>query len=102
MMGMFSKKEPASKVNLAASGSEYLYADPVQQLIRANRFSVLANTVYYLYIALLLVTSVIRGERSPLFCLIIGVLVAASSIVTWILYAKNKTGGIICKRRYCI
>jgi len=89
-MEFFSKKEPAPEDTHVTTNSEFLYADTIQQLIRANRFTVLANTVYYIYIALLLATSVIRGERSPLFCLIIGILVAGSSIVTWILYAKNK------------
>lgn len=69
---------------------EFLYADKKHQLIRANRFTALANTVYYIYIAMLLLVSVLRGERSAGFCGLIGVLVAISLITMWIIYAKNK------------
>ena len=31
---------------------EFLYADKTQQLLRANSFLAMANTVYYIYIAL--------------------------------------------------
>lgn len=68
----------------------FQYADKTQQLIRANSFMVLANTVYYIYMALLLAVSVIIGERSLGFCGFIGVLVAISLLVMWIVYLRNK------------
>ncbi len=89
-MGLFTKREKALEETNVTTNSEFLFADKVQQLIRANRFTALANTVYYIYIALLLTVSVIRGERSLGFCGFIGVLVAISLIVTWILFARNK------------
>ena len=69
---------------------QFLYADKTEQLIRANQFTALSNTVYYIYIAMLLTASVIRGERSIGFCGFIGVLVAVSLVVTWVLFARNK------------
>jgi len=89
-MGLFSKKGKVQVEEVSNYNPEYQYADKVQQLIRANRFTAIANTVYYIYIALLLTASVIRGERSLGFCGFIGVLVVISLIVTWVIFAKNK------------
>lgn len=81
------------------SNGDFRYADKVQQLMRANSFLVMTNTVYYIYIALLLTASVVRGERSLGFCGFIGVMVVVSSIIMWIIYLRNKRS---TKLRYCI
>ena len=69
---------------------EFRFADKVEQLIRTNKFMVLAYTAYYLYIMALLVTSVIRGERSIGLCGMIGVMAVISLLVSWIVFLRNK------------
>ena len=59
-------------------GKEFLYADKKQQLMRANRFLMIGYTVYYLYVLLMLVTSLSRGERSLGYCGLIGVMILIS------------------------
>ena len=78
---------------------EFRYADKVQQLIRSNRFMALAVTAYYLYIAMLLTASVVRGERSIGFCGLIGGMVAVMLLITWAMYLKNKKSA---KMRYFV
>ena len=68
----------------------FRYADKVEQLIRTNKFMMLAYTAYYLYIMALLLTSVIRGERSAGLCGMIGVMAVLSLVVSWIVFIKNK------------
>ena len=70
--------------------SEFRFSDKTQQLLRANRFLVLANTTYYIYMAALLAVSVAVGERSVGFCGFIGVLVALSMAVMWTVYLRNR------------
>lgn len=61
-MGLFTKKEKALSVEPETIvNKEFPYADKTQQLIRANRFTAIANTVYYVYIAFLLFVSALRG-----------------------------------------
>ena len=73
-----------------SANQEFQYADKIQQLMRANSFLVMANTVYYIYIALLLTASVVRGERSLGFCGFIGTIVGVSLVATWLIYLRNK------------
>lgn len=68
---------------------EFLYADKEQQLIRANSFMAMANTVYYLYVMVLLVLSVMQGVRSVGFAGLIAVQVIVALTVTWIVYKRN-------------
>lgn len=70
--------------------NEYLYADKTQQLLRANGFMVLANTMYYIYMAFLLLISVVVGERSLGFCGFIGILVGISLLAMWAIYLRNR------------
>ncbi len=74
---------------LVKEKKEYLYADKQQQLIRANRFLAIGYTVYYIYIILMLLTSLLRNERSAGFCgmIGIGVLISLSSI--WIMIKRR-------------
>ena len=69
---------------------EFRYADKEQQLIRTNSFVALANTVYYAYVMLMLVASLVRGERSPGFCGMIAVIALVSLAVLWIVFLRNK------------
>lgn len=66
-MGNSTKKENA-----------FIYADKTQQLIRANRFLAIGYVVYYSYVMLMLLTSLLRNERSLGYCGMIGVLVLIS------------------------
>ena len=88
-MGIFAKKGKV-QVEETAYNPEFQFADKTQQLMRTNRFMVIANTAYYLYIMALLLVSAVRGERSVGFCGLIAVLVFISLAVTWIAYLKNK------------
>ena len=68
----------------------FLYADKIQQLIRANRFLVIGYVVYYAYVMLMLLASLLRGERSPGYCGMIGTLVLISLAVILIIFKVNK------------
>ena len=72
------------------SNMQFKFADKTQQYIRANGFLVLANTIYYVYIALLLTASVIRGERSLGLCGFIGTIVGVSLLIIWFAYLRNR------------
>lgn len=69
---------------------EFQYADKNQQLIRANRFLALANTTFFLYVMLMLIVSLVRGERTIGFCGFIGVIVLVSLAVVWIVFKRNE------------
>ncbi len=69
---------------------EFRFADKVEQLMRTNRFMVIANTAYYLYVIVLLAASVLRGERSVGFCGMIITLVIVTLIISWIAFLRNK------------
>jgi len=69
---------------------EFQFADKVEQLIRTNRFMVLAYTAYYVYIMVLLAVSALRGERSIGFCGLIIAMAAISLIISWIAFLRNK------------
>lgn len=87
-MGLFGKKavkEAETNVN-----NEFLYADKSEQLRRTNNFMVVAYTAYYVYIMALLATSFFRGERSLGLCGMIGVMALLATIVSWIVYLRNK------------
>ena len=68
----------------------FKYADKEQQLIRTNQFMALAVTAYFVYVAVMLFVSAMRGERSGGFCLMIGIMVAITLIITWVVFLKNK------------
>lgn len=68
---------------------EFLYADKEQQLIRANRFTLLANTAYFVYVMIMLVVSFMRGERTLGFCGFIGVLAIVSLTIVWACFKHN-------------
>lgn len=70
-------------------GNRFLYADKKQQLIRANRFLMLGYIVYYLYIGLMLITSLTRGERSLGYCAMIGIMIAVALAVILLIMKKN-------------
>ena len=61
---------------------EFLYADKREQLKRTNRFLTIGYTVYYVYVMLMLATSLARGERSLGYCGMIGTIVLISLGVT--------------------
>ena len=88
-MGIFAKKEKV-QVEETAYNPEFRFADKTQQLMRTNRFMVIANVTYYVYIMALLMVSAIRGERSVGFCGLIAVLVVISLTITLVAYLKNK------------
>lgn len=67
----------------------FLYADKEQQLIRANKCMVLANTVYYLYVMVMLAISVMQGVRSTGFAGLIATMVLIALTVTWIVFKRN-------------
>ena len=69
---------------------EFRYADKVEQLKRTNNFMMLAYTAYYVYVMALLLTSLLRGERSPGLCGMIGVMAMIALAVSWIVYLRNK------------
>lgn len=69
---------------------EFRYADKAEQLIRANKFMVLAITTYFIYIVVLLLVSGMRGERSLGFCLFIDALIAITLITMWVVFLRNK------------
>ncbi len=78
------------KIRMENNG--FRFADKTEQLMRTNRFMVLANTAYYLYVIVLLAVSVLRGERSIGFCGLIIVMVVITLVISWIAYLKNKKG----------
>ena len=80
----------STKETVGMANNQFKFADKTQQLIRANSFLVFANTIYYVYIALLLTASVVRGERSLGFCGFIGTIVGVSLVVTWIAFLRNR------------
>lgn len=63
----------------------FLYADKKEQLRRTNRFLTIGYVVYYLYVMLMLGTSLARGERSLGYCGMIGVMVLVSLAVNLII-----------------
>ena len=67
----------------------FIYADKGQQFIRANRFMVLAATIYYLYMMVLLVVSVAIGMRSLGFAGYILFMILVSTAVNWIVFRRN-------------
>ncbi len=69
---------------------EFRFADKTEQLMRTNRFMVIANSAYYLYIIALLAVSFLRGERTLGFCGLIIAMVVITLIISWIAYLKNK------------
>ena len=68
----------------------FRFADKTEQLMRTNRFMVLAVTAYFVYIMVLLAISALRGERSMGFCGLIIAMVAITLIVSWVAYLRNK------------
>ena len=83
-MGLFTIGE-TRKAN-----SEFRFADKTEQLIRTNRFMVIAVTAYYVYLAALLTVSAMRGERSVGFCGLIGVMIGTTLLITWVAFLRNK------------
>lgn len=71
------------------SDNRFLYADKTEQLKRANRFLGIGYTVYYLYVIVMLLISLSRGERSSGFCGMIAVISAVSLAVMWIMLKRN-------------
>ena len=67
----------------------FVYADKVQQLIRANRFLMFASTCYYLYVMALLAVSVAFGIRSLSFVGYIASMAVTVLAVTWIIFKRN-------------
>ena len=67
----------------------FVYADKTQQLIRANRFLMLASTSYYLYVMALLAVSVAFGIRSLGFVGYIASMAVTVLAVTWIIFKRN-------------
>ncbi len=86
-MGLFAKKEDVDR--------QYMYAEKDNQLIRANGFMALANTIYYIYVMCMLGVSVWRGERSVGFCGLIAVMVMIALVAIWISYKKNPSSRIM-------
>lgn len=70
------------------TNQKFLYADKKQQLIRANRFLAIGYVVYYVYVMLMLFTSLMRNERSLGFCGMVGIFVLIS--LTFILVTVKK------------
>lgn len=88
-MGLFTKKETDPQTETIVNG-EFQYADKLQQLIRANRFMVMAVTTYFVYVMCLLLVSVLRGERTPGFCGFIAIMMVVALIVMWLVFLRNK------------
>lgn len=81
--------------NDAKKNKEFLYADKTQQLIRANRFLAIGYVVYYACVMLMLLTSLLRNERSLGYCGMIGVLVLISlAVILVILKVKPASPGL--------
>ena len=60
---------------------EFCYADKLEQLMRTNRFMLIANAAYYIYIAALLGVSLVRGERSVGLCGMLLCLIAVNLLM---------------------
>lgn len=71
---------------------EFQYADKTEQLYRANKFLAGSIMVYYMYVMALIISSAMRGERSPLFCLIVAAVVIAAIVLLLIVFIRNKKG----------
>ena len=69
---------------------EFRYADKVEQLRRTNNFMVIAYTAFYVYVLALMGVSLARGERSLGLCGMIGTMAIIASVVSWIVYLRNK------------
>lgn len=89
-MGIFSKKEREVEEQRKPINPEFRFADKTEQLIRSNRFMVIAITSYFVYVLALLGVSVMRGERSIGLCGMIGTMVAIALLVTWFAFLRNK------------
>ena len=87
---VFSEYKGKEKEMGENTNKQFRFADKTQQLIKANGFLALANTIYYVYIALLLTASVIRGERSLGLCGFIGTIVGVALLVMWMVYLRNR------------
>lgn len=87
----FAKKEKTSSVKPenTSVNKEFLYADKTQQLIRTNRFMVIALTCYYAYMAVLLAVSIATGLRTAALGGMIITLIVISLSVTWLVYKRN-------------
>lgn len=89
-MGFIKKAKTANAKSETYENKAFQYAEKEQQRVRANGFLVLANTVYFVYVLLMIFVSVVRGERSSGFFGFIGIIVLLSTILVWVVFKRNK------------
>lgn len=73
----------------------FIYADKGQQFIRANRFMILASTIYYLYMAVLLGISVAVGLRSMGFVGLIFTMMAITIVLNLVIFKRNPKSKVL-------
>lgn len=69
---------------------EFLYADLDEQVKRANGFVVVADTIFYLFVAFIVLISAIRGIRTVGYTSLLLAMIFIVVITTIILYRTNK------------
>ncbi len=91
MFGKAKKTKDVQEQEVIATpvNKEFLYADKTQQLIRGNRFLMIGYIVYYAAVMFMLLASLMRNERTPGFCGMIGAMVLVCVITIVLLIRKN-------------